>query len=81
MSKILVIEDHFDIQELITEFMNAQNYKIDVANDGVEGVRLFQNNEYDLVLLEAALRRGNATAAGILRCNEVTLNKVGFTVR
>ncbi|RJG22446.1 DNA-binding response regulator [Paenibacillus thiaminolyticus] len=142
MSKILVIEDDFDTQELITEFLIAQNYKIDVADDGVEGVRLFQNNEYDLVLLdvmlpmdgysvckmirkqspslpilmltalsdesdeikgfeleiddyitkpfsfnilkkrvEAALRRGNATALGILRCNEVTQNKVGFTGR
>lgn len=29
--------------------------------------------------VEAALRRGNATALGILRCNEVTQNKVGFT--
>ncbi|WP_152394268.1 response regulator transcription factor [Paenibacillus guangzhouensis] len=55
MNKILVIEDDFDIQELIKEFLNAQNYIVDVADDGLDGIRIFQDHEYDLILLDVML--------------------------
>ncbi|AZS16230.1 response regulator transcription factor [Paenibacillus lutimineralis] len=55
MNKILVIEDDFDIQELIKEFLNAQNYNVDVADDGLSGIRQFQDHEYDLILLDVML--------------------------
>ena len=55
MSKILVIEDDFDIQELIQEFLSAQNYSVDVADDGLDGFRIFQDHEYGLVLLDVML--------------------------
>lgn len=53
--KILVVEDDKDIQELIQEFLKAQNYEVDTADDGVQGVSLFQKNTYDLVLLDVML--------------------------
>lgn len=53
--KILVVEDDKDIQELIQEFLKAQNYQVDTADDGVQGVSLFQKNTYDLVLLDVML--------------------------
>ncbi len=55
MTHILVIEDNPDIQELIREFLTAQNYKVDVAGTGTEGILLFQKNLYDLVLLDVML--------------------------
>lgn len=55
MNKILVIEDDFDIQELIKEFLSAQNYNVDVADDGLNGIRQFQDHEYDLILLDVML--------------------------
>ena len=40
--KILVVEDDNQIQELIVEFLSSQGYKVDMANDGVEGYEKFK---------------------------------------
>lgn len=53
--RILVVEDDKDIQELIKEFLKVQNYKVDTADDGVQGISLFQKNTYDLVILDVML--------------------------
>lgn len=42
MTHILVIEDNPDIQELIREFLMAQNFTVDVVGAGTEGILLFQ---------------------------------------
>ena len=53
MSKsILVVEDDANIQELIVEFLRAEDYKVDYASDGLEGIKLFKNNNYDLIILD-----------------------------
>lgn len=52
---ILVIEDDLDIQELIREFLRSQDYEVSVANDGVEGIRLFQEKAFDLVMLDVMM--------------------------
>ena len=54
MTHILVIEDNPDIQELIREFLMAQNFTVDVVGAGTEGILLFKNS-YDLVLLDVML--------------------------
>ncbi|MFC4811126.1 response regulator transcription factor [Paenibacillus sp. GCM10023250] len=52
---ILVIEDDQSIQELIAEFLRAQQYDVDVAEDGLEGWEKFQAGTYDLVILDLML--------------------------
>lgn len=42
MTHILVIEDNPDIQELIREFLMAQNFTVDVVGAGTEGILLFK---------------------------------------
>ena len=49
---ILVMEDDPNIQELIVEFLRAEGYKVDYASDGLEGIQLFKESKYDLVLLD-----------------------------
>ena len=46
--KILVVEDDNQIQELIVEFLSSQGYKVDMANDGVEGYEKFKKDKYSL---------------------------------
>ncbi|WP_068780482.1 response regulator transcription factor [Paenibacillus sp. GM2] len=53
--KILVIEDDLYIQELIKEFLKAQDYHVEVATDGMEGYQKFQQGVFDLVLLDIML--------------------------
>ena len=52
MKKILVIEDEKNIQNIIKEFLESAKYEVNTADDGLEGINLIQNNNYDLVLLD-----------------------------
>ncbi|HBG1464842.1 response regulator transcription factor [Clostridioides difficile] len=51
-SSILVIEDDSNIQGLISEFLSAEGYQVDTANDGLEGIQKFKQGSYDLVILD-----------------------------
>ncbi|MCD8714076.1 response regulator transcription factor [Clostridioides difficile] len=51
-SSILVIEDDSNIKELISEFLSAEGYQVDTANDGLEGIQKFKQGSYDLVILD-----------------------------
>ncbi|MGL4656005.1 MAG: response regulator transcription factor [Sarcina sp.] len=53
--KILVVEDDLKIQDLICEFLSTQNYDVDCASDGVEGYEKFNEEEYDLVILDVMM--------------------------
>lgn len=54
-SSILVIEDDFNIQELIVEFLSSEGYKVDSANDGLEGMQKFKQENYDLIILDVMM--------------------------
>ncbi|MCE5172846.1 response regulator transcription factor [Paenibacillus profundus] len=54
-ANILVIEDDIYIQELIQEFLRAQDYHVEVASDGSEGYQKFQQGTFELVLLDIML--------------------------
>ena len=55
MKKILIVEDDLDIQEMIQFFLEDQNYQVCVAEDGVEGVAVFNKEHPDMVLLDIML--------------------------
>lgn len=57
--RILVIEDDKDIQELVCEFLKIQDYEVETADDGTEGMLKFQNSEFDLIILDAMLPKLN----------------------
>ena len=55
MQKILVVEDDFDIQELLQNFLQEAGYSIVLANDGVEALSIFSDVQFDLILLDIML--------------------------
>lgn len=55
MSRILVIEDEPDIQELIENFLVDAGYEVTLAGDGVDGISQFSNQVFDLILLDIML--------------------------
>jgi two-component system response regulator VanR len=55
MSRILVIEDEPDIQELLENFLTDAGYKVVLADDGVDGITKFAKGPFDLVLLDIML--------------------------
>lgn len=55
MKKILVVEDDIQIQELIGEFLKAQDYEVHSANDGVQGYNKIKEEEYDLIIMDVMM--------------------------
>ena len=55
MQKILVVEDDFDIQELLQNFLQEAGYEVTVAGDGVEALTVFSDKQFDLILLDVML--------------------------
>ncbi|PGM96472.1 response regulator transcription factor [Bacillus cereus] len=53
--RILVIEDDQEIQELIKQFLLTQQYKVEVASDGLEGMIHFNKQSFDLILLDVMM--------------------------
>ena len=56
---ILIIEDEVDIREGISEYLSEVVYEVKVASDGQEGIDLFRQNKFDLVLLDIMLPKIN----------------------
>lgn len=52
---ILVVEDDQEIQELIKQFLMTQQYKVIVASDGSEGMKQFNKQSFDLILLDVMM--------------------------
>jgi len=54
-NRILIIEDHRDIAEMLYEFFERRGYEMDYASDGRMGFSLASENEYDIILLDLML--------------------------
>ncbi|KFN01056.1 DNA-binding response regulator [Bacillus clarus] len=52
---ILVVEDDQEIQELIKQFLMTQQYTVVVASDGLEGMKQFNKQSFDLILLDVMM--------------------------
>ena len=52
MKHILIIEDEEGIIQFLTQGLEEEGYQISSASDGVSGLELFQNQKFDLVLLD-----------------------------
>ncbi|MCZ6664089.1 MAG: response regulator transcription factor [Gammaproteobacteria bacterium] len=53
--EILLIEDHRDIAEMVFDYLENQGYTVDYAADGVTGLHLGIQNDYDAVVLDLML--------------------------
>lgn len=54
MSKILVIEDEAAIRRVLVKILSEENeaYQVEEAEDGLKGMEIIKNNDYDLVLCD-----------------------------
>lgn len=53
--RVLLIEDHRDIAELVFEHLEQQGYAVDYAADGVTGLRLAVSEDFDVIILDLML--------------------------
>ncbi len=55
MSKILIIEDEESIAELEKDYLEINNYEVEMVFNGAEGLKKALANDYDLIILDVML--------------------------
>lgn len=54
-TRILIVEDHKDIAEMLYDYFERRDYELDYASDGRMGFNLANQNNYDVILLDLML--------------------------
>jgi len=70
--RILLIEDEVKIASFIKRGLTEENYTVDVANKGEDGLYLAEVHPYDLIILDVMLPDTN----GLLICRELRKKKI-----
>lgn len=55
MKKILIIEDDESISELEKDYLEITGFEVEIAQDGLRGLGLALNEDFDLILLDVML--------------------------
>ena len=57
--RLLVVEDEMKVASFLKRGLEAENYAVDIATDGEDGLHLATSQEYDLILLDILLPKVN----------------------
>jgi len=71
VKKILIVEDDPAIAELERDYLEANDFAVDIAVDGMTGLTSAVNNPYDLILLDIMLPKMD----GFQVCRELRKHK------
>ena len=71
MAYLLAVDDERDIVELISRFAEHEGHRIDTADNGKEAVRLCNENDYDLIILDIMMPEMD----GFTACKEIRKQK------
>src|SRR3546814_19412567 len=53
--RILIIEDERKLADYLRKGLTENNYVVDLARDGINGLHAFHEGKYDIVLLDVML--------------------------
>jgi len=54
-ARILVIDDERDLRKLLSDILTKYGHEVDIAADGIEGIELFEEKEFDLVFTDLGM--------------------------
>ncbi len=57
MSRILIIDDEKSIRHSLKEILEYENYKVDEAPDGIEGIKMAEKEKYDIIFCDIKMPR------------------------
>jgi two-component system nitrogen regulation response regulator NtrX len=57
MAKILIIDDERAIRSTLREILEYEDYVVEDADNGIDGLELIQKNDYDLVLCDIKMNK------------------------
>ena len=53
--KILIVEDEINLQQLTKKYLVRERYQVFTASNGYDALKIFDNNEIDLIILDLML--------------------------
>ena len=56
-NKILLVEDDPNFGTVLKDYLSLNDYNVTLAKDGLEGLIMFKNDEYDLCILDVMMPR------------------------
>ena len=65
--KLLLIEDHKNIADIIFDYFEIKGYQLDYAHNGLQGYDLARQQHYDLIILDVMLPKMD----GLTVCNRL----------
>ena len=57
MSRTLIIDDEKSIRHSLKEILEYENYKVDEAPDGIEGIKMAEKEKYDIIFCDIKMPR------------------------
>jgi CheY-like chemotaxis protein len=81
MSTILVIDDEKGILQLMYEALTPYGHKVETADDGLEGIRKFDDGCFDIVITDVRMPviDGNGVAAHIRKSEKQCIPVIGIS--
>ncbi len=76
MPKVLVVEENQKIADLISAFLQKKGFQTDSVGDGVNAIRSFVGNAYDLLLVDIDL----PFMSGVNVCKKIRASEKGRTI-
>ena len=61
---ILVVDDDSDARLTIAEYLQAKNFSVQTANDGLEALTAFEERVFDLIVLDAQMPQIDGFGSG-----------------
>jgi len=61
--RILVVEDDTVMRNIFSLMLRRADFEVDVAEDGIIGVEMWEKGDYDLVLMDVQMPRMNGLEA------------------
>jgi len=80
--RVLVVEDEKKVASFIKRGLEEENFAVDVAFDGEEGLYLAENNPYDVILMDLMLpKKDGLSVIKELREKEITTPVLCLTAK
>lgn len=73
--KILLVEDNLLNQRVVTFSLKKYNHEVTIANNGLEAVEMFRENQYDVILMDLMMPVMDGLEATVKIREEEEMNK------
>jgi len=81
-TKILLCEDDTNLGSLLSEYLMAKDYDVDLLPDGEQGYQAFLENKYDLCILDVMMpQKDGLTLASDIRKKDTKIPIIFLTVK